>query len=235
MSAPLIGVSAWTRTLHTSLGEGRHHTLAVENVDAVVAAGGAAVICPPQRPEHAPGVVGRIDALVLSGGGDVDPDSYGATNERSEEVDSDRDRWELALVDAALAVGTPILGICRGIQIVNVAMGGTLTQHLWGRDDHPPLDRSDGGALESHDHRVAMEAGSRLATILGPEPRIVNSYHHQGVDEVGSGLAVSATADDGTVEALESADAAVLGVQWHPELMSPDDHGPLFRDLLRRI
>lgn len=234
MTHPLIGVSAWTRSIDTMLGTGRHHTLAVENVGAVIAAGGSVMICPPQPVDRAEDVVEAVDALVLSGGGDIGPERYGSSNQRSSDIDAERDGWELALVDAARRRGRPILGICRGLQVINVAMGGTLAQHVWGRSEHPDLEHRPGAGLASHDHRVRLDPTGRLARLFGEDERTVNSFHHQAVDRVGEGLRATATAGDGTVEGLESDDGLAVAVQWHPELMGPNEHGPLFADLLRR-
>ncbi|NEE47789.1 gamma-glutamyl-gamma-aminobutyrate hydrolase family protein, partial [Streptomyces sp. SID8455] len=155
-------------------------------------------------------VVARVDGLVIAGGPDVEPARYGAERDpRTGPPAPARDAWELALIDAALSLGTPLLGICRGMQLLNVALGGTLVQHL---------DGHTGGTGVFGSHPVKPVPGSRYAAAV-PEESAVPAYHHQCVDELGRGLSVSAQADDGTVEAIETAgEPWVLGVQWHPEM-----------------
>lgn len=180
-------------------------------------------------------IVERIDGIVLSGGADVDPAGYG--QQRLPEcgtVEEERDAWELALVDAAMVAGVPVFGICRGIQVLNVAFGGTLIQHL-------PL--LAGSAVEGHQrddvtrgataHAVKFEPGSLAASLYGTE-RQVNSLHHQAVDRLGSGLVASGHASDGTVEAVELPGALVLGVQWHPEMLVHVQPDPGFIWLVAR-
>ncbi|CAM5502931.1 Gamma-glutamyl-gamma-aminobutyrate hydrolase OS=Streptomyces gougerotii OX=53448 GN=GCM10010227_35480 PE=4 SV=1 [Streptomyces diastaticus subsp. diastaticus] len=176
----------------------------------VRAAGGLVAMLPPDAPERAGAVVARVDGLVIAGGPDVEPARYGAERDpRTGPPAPARDAWELALIDAALSLGTPLLGICRGMQLLNVALGGTLVQHL---------DGHTGGTGVFGSHPVKPVPGSRYAAAV-PEESVVPAYHHQCVDELGRGLSVSAQADDGTVEAIETAgEPWVLGVQWHPEM-----------------
>ncbi|MDH4116712.1 MAG: gamma-glutamyl-gamma-aminobutyrate hydrolase family protein [Acidimicrobiia bacterium] len=232
MSRPLIGISAWRRTLATSLGTGHHHTIAADNTTALEACGAAVVVLPTQSPEAAEAAVSRLDGVVISGGGDVDPATYGHENSRSSETDPGRDRWEMALIAAARRASRPVFGICRGIQIVNVAFGGTLDQHVWGTDHHPHLIVSEAGEIVGADHTVELRNPSRLHDAFGRDTIVVNSYHHQAVDTVGDGLIVTATSPDGVVEAVESDDGLVTAVQWHPELLDSDHHGALYRAAL---
>ncbi|MEU9981384.1 gamma-glutamyl-gamma-aminobutyrate hydrolase family protein [Streptomyces sp. NPDC050856] len=177
----------------------------------VQAAGGLAVMLPPDAPSAAADVVARLDGLVVAGGPDVEPARYGAERDpRTGPPAVRRDAWELALIDAALASGTPLLGICRGMQLLNVALGGTLVQHLDGHVERP--------GLFGH-HTVEPVPGTRYASLV-PEATEVPTYHHQAVDRVAGGLTPSAYARDGTVEAVETPAGAgwVLGVQWHPEM-----------------
>lgn len=171
-------------------------------VDSISAAGGLPVILPP---DHAPDLLHLLDALVLTGGGDVDPARYGGTGP-AEGVDTDRDRAELALVRVAAAARLPVLGICRGLQVLAVAFGGTLQGGL----DHRIPDAG-------HDVRAAP--GSLVERLLGPRVR-TSALHRQAVLDPGPHWRATAWADDGTVEALEPVDPRwpVLGVQWHPEL-----------------
>lgn len=206
---PLIGIAA-------STGEdilGPTSSLGRAYVDAVATAGGIPFVVPILDPRDAPDVLSRLDGLVLSGGGDVDPARYGAEPHASVYgVNPDRDAWELALIGAATL---PVLAICRGMQLVNVAAGGTLVQHVPDVTalPHRLIDRS-----EELVHDVDVVAGSRLAAVTGAVSLGVNSLHHQAVDRVGVGLRVVARAPDGVVEALEPDDGrALLAVQWHPE------------------
>ncbi len=175
------------------------------------------------------GIVERLDGLVLSGGADLDPALYGA--ERHSELgqlEQDRDEWEFALLSAARARSLPILAICRGFQLVNVAFGGTLTQHVTIDEGagHPQWDVD--GRKTTHEVRVVE---GTLASTLLPTSWPVNSLHHQTVSEVGAGLVVSARATDGVVEGLETPEGDLLAVQWHPELLNKPD--PTFQWLVR--
>ncbi|WP_190196994.1 gamma-glutamyl-gamma-aminobutyrate hydrolase family protein [Streptomyces djakartensis] len=174
-------------------------------------AGGLAAMLPPDDPEYAAAAVARMDGLVIAGGPDVEPARYGAEREpRTGPPARERDAWELALIDAALEAGVPLLGICRGMQLLNVALGGTLVQHL---DGHAEVVGVFG------EHAVKPVPGSLYAGVV-PEETSVPSYHHQAVDRLGEGLVPSAYAEDGTVEAVElpAHEGWVLGVQWHPEM-----------------
>ena len=177
-------------------------------------AGGVPVLLPPQ--EHGAGeVIDRLDALVLTGGSDITPQRYRRQpHPHTKIVRPWRDDWELRLLERALAAGLPVLGVCRGAQLLNVALGGTLDQHIpdaLGHQGHCPAPGVFGKT------RVALRSGSALAGLLGPEVK-VDCYHHQALDEVAAGLEVTGRSDDGTVEAVELPGRRfVLGVQWHPE------------------
>lgn len=182
---------------------------------AVQRSGAAAVLLPPQPGGAA--AVPRLDGLILAGGGDIGPDRYGdPTGPHIGGVDNARDDAEAEMLDAALAAGIPVLGICRGMQVLNVARGGTLHQHL---PDvvGTALHRRRNGVFDPH--RVRIAPGSSLAGILGRTEADVPSYHHQAVRDLGKDVAACAWAADGVVEAVEYADAPdVIGVQWHPEM-----------------
>lgn len=183
-------------------------------LDALEGAGADAVVIErrPARPEpaEAAGMLEELDGLLVPGGWDIDPQEYGAAPAAElTETDPLLDGTEVALVRAAVETGTPVLGICRGQQLINVALGGTLHQHIVGHDGHSePRDRLA--------HAVEVEPGSMLAAIA-PAPLLVNSLHHQAVRDVAPRLRVTGRSEDGVVEALESPDGAVVAVQSHPE------------------
>ncbi len=189
---------------------------------SVVAAGGVPVEL--ARDADVADVVEHLDAVVLSGGADVDPALYGVDASADlGEVEPERDEWESALFRAARARHLPVLAICRGFQLVNVLHGGTLVQHvaLRGGQGHPQWD-VDGRRTT---HGLSVVAGTLTASVVGDLVR-VNSLHHQTVERVGADLIISAYADDGVVEGLETVDGEVLAVQWHPELLARPD--PVF-------
>lgn len=208
---PLIGVSTYLETgARWGVWELEAVLLPAAYPRLVQRAGGLPALLPPDDPAHAEATVARLDGLVVAGGPDVDPARYGAERSpRTGPPAPERDAWELALVDAALSAGTPLLGICRGMQLLNVALGGTLVQHL---DGHAEVVGVFGG------HPVKPVPGTLYAEVV-PEETTVPTYHHQAVDRLGEGLVPSAYAADGTVEAVElPSEAWVLGVQWHPEM-----------------
>ena len=214
MSRPLIGVSTYLESqARWGVWELDAALLPVGYPRLVQRAGGLAAMLPPDDPLYAAATVARLDAVVVAGGPDVDPARYGTERSpRTGPPAPERDAWELALIDAALASGTPLLGICRGMQLLNVALGGTLVQHI---DGHV----KDIGVFGHHD--VTPVPGSLYAAAV-PETSAVPTYHHQSVDRLGEGLRASAHATDGTIEAIELARPArpawALGVQWHPEM-----------------
>jgi putative glutamine amidotransferase len=209
---PLIGVSTYLEAgARWGVWELEAALLPAGYPRLVQRAGGLAVMLPPDAPEHAEAAVARLDAVVIAGGPDVDPGRYGAERDpRTGPAAVERDAWELALIGAALAARVPLLGICRGMQLMNVALGGTLVQHL---DGHAEVVGVFGT------HMVSPVAGTLYAGLV-PEATSVPTYHHQAVERLGEGLIVSARAGDGTAEAVElPADAGwALGVQWHPEM-----------------
>ena len=197
-------------------------------VDAVVRAGGVPLVLPACDPAEIEGAAGCLDGILLSGGGDVDPLLYGG--EASAEiagVEPARDAWEVALVGHALKVGLPVLGTCRGAQVLNVAMGGTLVTHLPTVSSRQHCLRERWAEVV---HDVAVQQASTLHTVVGADVVGVNSLHHQAVDQVGTGLRAVAWSDDGVIEAVEGiGEAPLLGVQWHPELLPQlEAHTALF-------
>ena len=193
-------------------------------------AGGLPVLLPPSG--GVAGVLPRLDGLVLSGGGDLDPALYGAEpHAEAGAPNPARDSAELELCKAALASGLPVLGICRGLQVINVALGGTLHQHLpdlVGNDSHSPEEAGYGS------HKVSVASGSRLAAILGRSEAAVPTHHHQAIDRLGAGLVATAWTDDGMIEAIEWQPGSttapfMVAVQWHPEA---GDDPSLFNGLI---
>ncbi|MEU5768596.1 gamma-glutamyl-gamma-aminobutyrate hydrolase family protein [Streptomyces asoensis] len=208
---PLIGVTTYLEPrARWNVWELDAALLPVGYPRLVQRAGALAAMLPPDSPDHAAAAVARLDGLVIAGGPDVEPVRYGAEPDpRTGPPARERDTWELALIEAALAADLPLLGICRGMQLLNVALGGTLVQHI---DGHAEVV----GAFGTHP--VAPVPGTRYADAV-PEETSVPAYHHQAVDRLGTGLVPSAHAADGTVEAVELPSARwVLGVQWHPEM-----------------
>lgn len=213
-SRPTIGISAYSEVARWGLWDMQACLLPRNYAEQVVAAGGVPVLLPP-----VPGIeaaVSRLDGLIISGGPDIEPRRYGAqAGPMTTIVRPQRDETEIALFGAALAAGQPVLGICRGVQLMNVALGGTLIQHLpdeVGHDGHSPTP----GTMAEHKVTVGAQ-GSRLAGILGEGAHMVPTHHHQGIGRLGRGLVATAWAEDGTVEALELEGQFAVGVQWHPE------------------
>jgi putative glutamine amidotransferase len=192
--------------------------VAADYIHQVQAAGGIAVVIPPQ-PGDPGDVLDRIDALMLTGGNDLQASLYGdEPHAEAEAPDPGRDAWEFGLVRQAIARDMPFLGICRGMQVMNVAFGGTLTQHLpesLGTTDH----RRTTGSFDGNDHLVDLQDGSLVARAAGEVVHSVPSHHHQAVDRVGEGLVLSGVSSgDGVAEAIEMPGRRfALGVQWHPE------------------
>ncbi|MFD4788951.1 gamma-glutamyl-gamma-aminobutyrate hydrolase family protein [Streptomyces sp. NPDC058459] len=213
---PLIGVSTYLEAgARWGVWELEAALLPAAYPRLVSRAGGLPALLPPDDPARAPEVVARLDGLVVTGGPDVDPARYGAVRDpRCGPPAPARDAWELALIEAALAARVPLLGICRGMQLLNVALGGTLVQHL---DGHVETVGVFGA------HPVHPVPGTRYAAIQ-PDGTSVPTHHHQAVDRLAPGLVPSAHAADGTIEAVElpAPEDWVLGVQWHPEMGTDD-------------
>jgi len=212
---PMIGLTCYEEEARWGVWDTPAMLLPSRYIRSVVAAGGLPVLLPPV-PDLIEEAMPRLDGLILSGGPDIDPSRYHATAlQTTAPPRPDRDAAELGLLAVAQTAGLPVLGICRGLQLINVARGGTLIQHLpdtLGSSEHAPAD-----AVYGH-HPALVTAGSLLAKALGRVEADVPSYHHQGIDELGSGLSVTAVAPDGTIEAIEDSSLPFfLGVQWHPE------------------
>jgi len=216
---PLVGLSTAVETARYGVWEERAALLRYAYVSAISRAGAAALLLPPMDLDPAP-VLSVLDGVVVTGGPDIDPSRYGATpHVQTDAPRQERDAWEVALCQAAIKMELPLLAICRGLQVLNVAMGGTLHQHLpdiVGHDFH----RVRLG--QSHRNSVMVEPESAVASILGRETTGL-CHHHQALDRLGRGLQAVGFAPDGTVEAVElPGPGFVIGVQWHPE-DNPDD------------
>jgi putative glutamine amidotransferase len=228
VTAPLIAIPAY------HLGAGKvgnwegAYALPEVYVAALAAAGARTAMVPPAQPVGAEALLEPFDGLLLAGGGDIEPARYGAGDHPAQYgIDPDRDELELELARAAVRLGIPTLGICRGIQLLNVAFGGTLDQHLADRD----------GLVEHRDqakqavHGLRVEPGSRLAQALGQVRAEGLTHHHQGLDRIGEGFRPVAWAPDGLVEGIEREQGWTVGVLWHPESTAAAD--PAQHRLLR--
>ncbi len=217
MSRPLIAVSAAIEELPTAFGNQDCTKLTTAYTDAVYAAGGQPVLMPVVVDPPA-GLLDRFDGLVLTGGGDLDPTLYGEEPDPTVYgVRPERDAFETALYREALEHDLPILAICRGMQLVNVLRGGSLIQEIEADVEHWQT-----APAHEASHKVDVVADATLATTFGRSTVGVNSYHHQGLRELGSGLRVTATCGV-VIEAVEADDARLVAVQWHPEQMAATD------------
>lgn len=224
MTLPLIGVTGRAeravRPPNPLL-----HAVAQSYVRAVELGQGAPLIIPPHlEQDHLRAIFERLDGLLLSGGGDIEPAFFGEPSSGLLwQVDGRRDRTELALARWALAEKLPLLAICRGIQVLNVAAGGTLIQDIPTQVPDALAHNAVLRPLEQIAHTVEVVAGSRLAGLIESREMEVNSAHHQAVKTIGAGLVVVARAPDGVVEGLEASDHPFcIGVQWHPEVLVED-------------
>lgn len=212
---PIIGITSYApERVSWGAWEVAAALIPLVYVEAIERAGGRPLVVPPSE-DGVEETLDALDGLLLSGGEDVDPAHYGADpHPETQGVRPDRDRAELALLDGALARDMPVLAVCRGSQVLNVARGGDLVQHLpevVGDQKH----KHTPGVFA--DHEVELEPGSRVAELLG-ERAPVKSHHHQGYGRIGDGLREAARAEDGTVEALEDPTKRfAVGVLWHPE------------------
>ena len=220
MTAPLVAIP----TYHLGAGQVGNwqgaYALPEPYVAALRAAGARTALLPPSQPAEPEELLAPFDGLLLAGGGDIEPARYGAADHPAQYgTDPDRDELELELARAAARLGVPTLGICRGVQLLNVAFGGTLVQHL---------PDADGGVEHRNEAKQAMhglriEPGSRLAEALGQIEAEGLSHHHQGLDRLGEGLRPVAWAPDGLVEGIEREEGWTVGVLWHPESTAAAD------------
>jgi putative glutamine amidotransferase len=221
---PIIGITAYHTSADWRGWSEEGALLPWTYVTSIRNHGGSAMLLPPNgdaavASAEAENIVSRLDGVIIAGGSDIDPAIYGAPAHPQTVANApDRDVWELAIAEAALKLRVPVLGICRGMQMLNVACGGTLHQHI------PDIVRHDGHSGDSKgfgSHRVRVTAGKTVLSILpdGGEYFEVPTHHHQAADKVGDGLVAVAWANDGIIEAVESEspDDFIVGVQWHPE------------------
>jgi putative glutamine amidotransferase len=225
---PVIGVTSQPKTAISASGELASHVIGHTYTDSVLRAGGLPVILPPVPNDDVPAVLDRLDGIVFTGGGDIEPLRYGeAPHDEIRKTNAARDEFEIAIVHEARRRRMPILAICRGLQVVNVAFGGTLIQDIpsyAGFHDHAVR----GGAVYHCHQSIKVDAGSRIAAAVGATELCVNSIHHQAVKDLAPGLRAVAWAQDGIIEGIEHEDPAwpLLAVQWHPEFLgdNADEH-----------
>lgn len=231
----IIGIPAESRLLDNAY----RNSVNQADVAAVVKAGGAPVLIPTREPALVTRYLDVIDGLLLPGGPDVAPRFYGEEPlPQLGMTDALLDESELTLVREAVKRGIPIFGICRGIQVINVALGGDLYQDIATQFEQPVLQHFQNAAMTQGTHHIAIDAQSRLAAIVQADGLLVNSHHHQSLKTVAPQLKVTATASDDAIEAVESvADDLIVAVQWHPETMFEVDAQmfTLFEDFVKRV
>src|SRR5574337_917615 len=216
---PRIGITSW----HHWDDDERWDAILEGYPKAVLDAGGLPLVLPTPHaePTLAEAYLNTIDGLLLTGGADIHPSFYGQiVLERCGEIDEERDRFEVELVHAARRRDLPLLAICRGLQVLNVALGGSLYQDLSYRRETDPVHQSPRERRGEPVHQVTIAEGSRLAAILGVRELRVTSTHHQIIRDVAPGLSVNALAPDGVIEGVEGPGRLLIAVHWHPERMA---------------
>jgi putative glutamine amidotransferase len=239
MTTPRVAMTTWRRTMPTFLSEATDlYTLGAEYPQSLVDAGAVPVLLAHAPPEDAARALDGMDGLVLVGGDDLHPESYGHDHDgRSKGVDARADAWEVSLARTAVERRLPVFGICRGFQVLNVAFGGTLHQEITGDGIHRPISDQPHEVLGER-HPIHIAAGSRLAAAYGETGhRVVNTIHHQAIDHIAPGWVATAWAEDGVIEAIEPADPdlPVLAVQWHPEKIRAEGDQVLFDWFVRDL
>lgn len=237
---PRIAMTTWRRTMPTFLNDRTDlYTLGAEYPQSVLDAGGLPVLLPHHDPDDAERVLEGFDGVIVVGGDDVDPVSYGASNHGvSKGTSASADASDQAFARAALDLGLPLFAICRGCQVLNVALGGTLHQDIAHLGDvHPPISSAPDEVMGMR-HPITIEPTSNLAKAYGGDTaRVVNSIHHQGIDRIAPGFHAVAWASDGLVEAIEPDEASsrVLAVQWHPEKITDEGDHVLFDHFVQQM
>ena len=227
---PIIGVSSGRRMVTSSAGETRAHVLYTTYTSMIRQADGLPVVLTPGPATEVEALLDRLDGLLLPGGGDIDPVCYGgAQHEAVYGVEPLRDEFELALVLGAAQRKLPTLAICRGMQIANVALGGSLIEDIKSTDPDTVEHRRPGHRATEPQHTVELDPDSTTARALGKDRVEANTIHHQALRDVAGQLRVTGRAPDGIIEAVEPTDASWLmwGVQWHPEWLGRDDEPSL--------
>lgn len=232
--SPIVGVTSWRRRLDTFYGPDTLQTLSIYYTDSLVAAGITPILLPAALPPgEASSLVAMVDGVLLSGGDDVDPATYDAENTQSTKFNAEVDAFEIAVARAARDQGKPVLAICRGLQLLNVALGGTLLQEVTSADGVHDLISDDHEEMDARRHVVTFEKGSILGGLYDTSEAKVNSLHHQGIDRLAEELVVEGRTDDGLIEAVRfDGDWWALGVQWHPERLD-GDHQRVFTEFRR--
>lgn len=228
---PVIGITTWRRDLPTFLGEKTDlYTIGPEYVETIERAGGMPILLPHAKPETASLYLDMLDGLLVSGGGDVDPASYGQMNEgKSYDVVPGADAFEIALLREAHKRKMPTLGICRGFQMMQVAFGGTMLQDL--HEVYPLHPKNEGKPeyILKQRHTVSFAKDSILADVYGSTARTVNTIHHQCVQTIGDTFIPIGWSEDGIMEAVQANSGwLALGVQWHPEKLEDEAEQKLF-------
>jgi putative glutamine amidotransferase len=215
MKKPIIGVTA-----HVELDY--KHSLASDYVKAIITANGLPVILPIWLDQDVQQLVEMLDGIVITGGGDIDPTIFGEEpHPQLGTISPGRDSFEMALIQAFLKKNKPILGICRGMQILNLTIGGDMFQDIYSQSEQPLLQHSQKANRTHRAHYVEAQEGSLMAKLAGQSKFMVNTFHHQAVRNVPEPLMISGVASDGVIEAIESVEHRfVLGVQWHPEALA---------------
>lgn len=228
---PLIGITAGNDPDNPSF-----YVLRWDYVRSVDAAGGLPVVLTPGGATKHPGLLDRLNGIVLSGGCDINPSFYGmGFHPTLSRTSVERDGFEIELVREAIARDLPVLGICRGSQIINVALGGTLIQDIPSRFGRSIIHNDSAKPRHTLMHPVTIDPESRLASLLRATELPVNSFHHQSIDQLGEGLVIAARSPDGVVEGIERPGSGfVIGVQWHPEAFwaNGEHFAPLFQALV---
>lgn len=218
---PVIGITTRPRVVQSSAGESEAHTLQFTYYDSVRRAGGIPILLAPVPADAVGRLIDRVDGLVFTGGGDIEAHRYGGTpHDAMYDLHYDRDEFEIELAREAARRRTPTLAICRGLQLLNVALGGTLIEDI--PSEVGSMDHAEIGHLVYNGHQhVRLAKGCKVAAAVGIDDLLVNSIHHQAVRDLAPGFTAVGWADDGVIEAIEHDDLSwpLLAVQWHPEYL----------------